>query len=358
MGKIAIVCFGNLVGAPYVKSYTHVLKKINRSFDVIAWDRRGMDETIDCDDFHCYRNPLDVNANKLVKLVKMMGYSRFVRKKLDENEYSHIIVLTSLLGVLLESYLVKKYDNRYIFDIRDHSYERFKFYYRKMQMVMSHSVMNVISSNGFKAFLPKEETILCHNCTIESLKQNLNIKKENDDGKIHIAYIGEVRYANAYKDFLLKIASEPRIEFTFYGFGEDEQELIGFCNEHNIKNISFYGEYRPEEKDTFSANTDIIFNVYGTDTHVRFLTSNRYYDALKYCKPILVSPGTTMEEVSAGICYAVDEKFQVQDFIRWYLTLDLDKVRIVCEEKLQSIVQECELFDSKLEDILVNEQEG
>ena len=340
--KVAVIAFANLRVTPYLNIYLDILKEQKANVDIIFWDRHSVDEeVIGCRNY-IYHRYLPDGTNKARKLAEMKMYTHYVKKILKCNKYDYVIVLTSLLGIMLRGYLIKHMRGRYIFDIRDHSYEHMSWYYGQMKKLMLNSSLNVVSSEGFNEFLPIKNSVLCHNCSFDSLSDyKLNIKKE---GRIIIAFVGSVRYASAYKKFILKIKNNPKINFEFYGSGEDEDELNKYCVENDILNVVFHGAYSPKEKASIIEKVDVLFNVYGTDIHVKYALSNKYYEALYYKTPIIVNRGTAMDNCTGILSYKYDESFTAEDFIAWYENINCEEFNRVCDEKLQKILEDKNKF--------------
>lgn len=347
--KALIVCFANLRGVPYIYPYINILKKNNIKTDIVYWNRHGIEEKIDCSNLYVYSHYQRDEDNKFIKLIRMYSYTRYVEKIIKKNSYEKIIILSSLPGVLMETYLVKNKKNQYIFDIRDHSYEQFKPYYNRMKKLMQNSALNVISSSGFRNFLPNEDTVICHNITSYTNMKNNHVEKKD---KIIISFIGQIRYANKYLNFMESIKNNERIVFRFYGFGEDEEYLKNYVALHKFNNIEFYGAYMPSEKSTIIQKSDILFNVYGSDLHVKYAISNKYYDALIYKKPLLVSKNTTMDDITQGIAFSVDDAvFDAIELIRWYDNIDFVKLEDICEKKLKNVQSDMIAFEKAVESV-------
>ena len=229
-------------------------------------------------------------------------------------------------------------------------HEHIKWYYFKVKKLMKNAALNVISSLGFKYFLPNANTILCHNCSTGlTMKDSVSLHKD----KIIISFIGQVRYAQKYMNFLESIKNNEKIVFRFYGFGEDLEYLQQYQKSKGISNIEFYGAYKPEEKKKIIEETDIIFNVYGNDLHVKYAVSNKYYDALVYQKPIIVSKGTTMEKITQGFSYCVtQDKFDCEDLIQWYENLNHENIKRLCASKLNKVKDDMDIFTKRVEKFL------
>lgn len=356
--KVLIVCFSNLRGAPYIYPYIDVFQKNGTSYDVVYWNRHDIQETLDCGQLFAYNHPMADSVDKKIKFFRMCQYASYVKKIAKKGKYDRILVLTSLPGVLMSHFLTTTYKGRYIFDIRDHSYEQHGFYRKKIKFLMENSVQNVISSEGFRNFLPEADAILCHNCPKELTAQAHSEGVRAADGKVHISFIGGVRYAKAYLHVLRGIANHPRIFFDFYGFGTDIPLLQEFCKENDIRNVAFHGAYTPAEKPEIIEKSDVVFNVYGTDLHVKYAVSNKYYDALIYKKPLMVSRGTTMKAISEGFSYSVDSDFNAEDFLAWYDQIDFTEMGRICDEKLKKVQQDMERFGARIGEVVTSDSKN
>ena len=345
--KICIIAFADLTGTPYLKTYTDIFDKENIKYDVIYWDRKGLNQKLLGGQAFGYEKKLEDNELKCKKAIYMIGYSLYVKSILRNNHYDYVIVLTSLLGILMSGYLVKRYFKKYIFDIRDYSYEHIYYYKRKMDILMKNSLLNVISSPDFKEFLPERKTILCHNC---NFKEPGLQKFSKRDYPLKIGYVGKIRYKDECQKFLLHIKNDKRIIFEFYGDGEDENNLKKFCAINNINNTVFYGKYEAGEKKFILKNIDIIYNGYGNKlNNVKYALSNKYYDALYYKKPIIVNQGTSMEKLSQGFSYVIDYEKNIPDTLcSWYEAISPEQFVKTCIKTISSIIKDNEKFEQEI----------
>ena len=171
--KVCIVSFANFNMVPYIHTYTKICNDCNVKYDIIYWDRYGLkEERADCEKLYRYPRMLEDIEPIRKKLFVMLGYANYVKKILRKEKYDKVIILTSLLGVFLESFLTRKYNKKYIFDIRDYSFEHITWYKKKMESLMTNSILNVISSPGFKNFLPQKESVTDHNCCFEKVSDD------------------------------------------------------------------------------------------------------------------------------------------------------------------------------------------
>ena len=337
--KICIVAFGNIMVTPYIKKYSEICRNNNLDFDVIYWDRLGIKEDIEgCSNIYSFNKSMPDDTPVCKKFVSMYRYARYIKKIIQKNKYDKLVIWTSLLGVFLESYITKKYKGKYIFDIRDYSYENIRWYYNKMDSLMKNSGLNILSSKGFMKFLPQNNYLVLHNCNYDSIG---DYKFDNKSDKINISFVGLVRFEDKCKEFLRCIKNNEQIEFHFWGTGEGEAGLKEYCTDNHYDNVFFHGKYMPQEKGNICKNCDMMFNAYGNRLGLRYALSNKYYDALYYKKPLLVSENTIMEELSDGVSFTVEynEKF-AHELLCKYKSINSDQFNEHCESYLQSAIDE------------------
>lgn len=351
--KICIVSFANIFGTPYMNKYIDICRENNLSFDVIYWDRRCMGESLEgCDNLYSYKRAMSDSSNLFTKLIYMYGYKRFVEKIIRKNSYDKVVVLTSLLGVLLENFLTKNYKGRYIFDIRDHSYEHIGWYYNKMGILLNNSALNILSSEGFKNFLPKTTYKVMHNCNYSDVGTQ-RFKKETP-AKINVAFIGTVRYKDECIKFIDNIKNNERIDFHFWGGGLDEVALKSYCSKGNIENVYFHGRYSPDQKDKICMSCDLIYNAYGDGLHLKYALSNKYYDALYFKKPLIVNKDTIMSDMSCGLSFSLDySKDITEEIIKWYASIDEEKFNETANKYLNSAIRETKDTEKIISDTLL-----
>lgn len=351
--KTCIVSFGNFMVVPYISTYIDILDKADEKYDIIYWNRSGIEEKgYNCEILYEYKKKLEETKNLFKKFAPIIGFARFAKKILSKNNYGRVVILSSLPGVLLERFLVKKVKGRYIFDIRDYSYENIAWYYKKMESLMKNSALNVISSPGFMNFLPKEKCSLIHNCAYPDCGKETFEKKE---GTLSIAFIGVVRFADECKQFLNKIKNDKRVVFEFFGEGVGEKVLKDYCSENGFENVNFHGRYMPEEKSDIIRGADFIFNAYGNKKiSLIYALSNKYYDALYFKKPLIVNENTTMAEFSEGISFNVHYNSQtfVDDLINWYNGINEEFINQASEKYLQKAIEENEEVSKKISIVL------
>ena len=256
---------------------------------------------------------------KIPTALAYYDYSRNVKSVIKNKQYNLLIVLTTNNGVYLATWLKKKYNNKYILDIRDYTHESIPIFFALEKIAVNHSLLNVISSRKFESFLPAGEYVVCHNM---NTKNSIDPPAIKCDNPITIGYIGKGAYLDKCAEICKKLCSDSRFRFYFYGLCEIPEELAKY---QHYNNIEFHGLFLPDEKESIIRNIDIIFNVYGNGTPLLdYALSNKLYDALSYGKPILTSPGTYMSKMAGPYAFDVDftrESF-LDDIYMWYINLN------------------------------------
>lgn len=345
--KVAIVVFSNLRYAPYIRNYAEVLDEHNIQYDIIYWNRKGEKENYNETKTFSYNIEMDDELPKIRKMLYMYRYARYVKNIIKKEKYDFIICCTTLLGVFLSRFLIKNYTSKFILDIRDYSYEHISFYKKILSNLLNKSALNIISSPSFREFLPKNDFVVCHNMTFESPGKYTLVKVKD---KLRIAFVGVIRYADECERILNAIMNNNKIDFYFYGDGEDENRLKKYCEMYSISNVTFQGKFLPKDKEKIYESIDVIYNCYGNQSNnVKYALSNKFYESFYYKKPILVNKDTSMAKFSEKIGFAVRSyETLVDDLFSWYMNLDEKEINEFSNKKMEQFIKENQEFSKKL----------
>ena len=177
--KVALILASNTCYAPHMFHYIKILKENNIDFDIIIWNKDNLIEN-EC---ISYDKKIDNTKSRFFKIKDYVSYSKFVIAVLKSSKYDKIIVFTIFLALILYPFLKKKYKNLFIFDIRDYS-PILKMFKNIINPVIKISYATVISSPGFKNWLPKNQNyLISHNYQFyEELLNDevLNCKREKN----------------------------------------------------------------------------------------------------------------------------------------------------------------------------------
>lgn len=350
--KVALIISGNVSSAPYVYYYTKILKHFNISFDIISWDRLNLGET----DTIAYCLKLDVFGNYYHKLVGYYRYCKFVQFQLQQKQYDKVIVFTIVLGILLYPFCLRKYDKKYIFDIRDYSIAA-KICGRKFRRMIERSAITVISSPGFKTWLPLGRNyVIGHNCRL-SEKSLVNDSKQVVDGIAHILTIGALRDYDANSWLLKELGNNERYTLEFVGAGVAEPMLRKFVSINQIQNVVFRGRYDKADEIQYFKKATLVNILTNNDLNSSTLMSNRFYLSIQMQIPVIVSKhtqqGACVEKYKLGI--VVDENLNLQNQLEVFLrTYDRQVFKQGCLDFLSLVQKEQELFADKVTEFLFN----
>lgn len=323
--KVLLISADNLYLTPYISLYTELLDKHNVEYNVLYWDKNHNEPP--------HNNSfIRFCAERGTAIKKAYGYFLFrkaIGKTLKAQKYELVVCLHSVSSFLICDILLSKYKSRYVFDVRDYSFEKFLVVRLLEKQLVKHSAINIISSEGYKAFLPKGEYEIAHNlpgesCTAYAQRVNRNISP------IRIGYIGLIRFMEQNKKIIDFFKNDSRFQLQF--IGTNAEQLAGYCEENNVTNVKLIGTFSPEQTLAYYEDADIIMNLYGNHTPLLdYALSNKLYYAAMLYKPILVCRDTYMEKVSAqfGFGYVLDlETEKERDQLYEYMTM-LDRKKLI-----------------------------
>lgn len=213
------------------------------------------------------------------------------------------------------------YKDKYYLDIRDYHYEWFYPYYVLEKSIIKNAWYTVVSSKGFKRFLPQNDYGYIHNIDPhmdEIVKVAGDIYRE--EAPIRIGFIGNVRYYNENVKLLEILKNDERFVVEYFGAGSEN--IQEYCKQNDIHNVKFRGRFQQSETAQLYKEVDIINNIYGNSSmETTAALSNKLYYALCLHKPIIVSDNTYMEKLCdqyrISITFKDDESFA--DYIyKWY----------------------------------------
>lgn len=354
--RVCILSVMNIKHISLISHYTSILKSREIEFDIIYIDKYGEDEAFEAKNKYVYRIDIDKDWNKIKKLGKYLGFRKFVKNIIKENNYDLLIVWRTETALLLSDIIYKLYKGKYIINIRDYCYEKNPVIKFTLKKVLSKSLLNTISSKGFESFLPKADYLMLHSYN-ESLLKDINprIRFRERNEPIRICFIGYVRFYDIDKKLISELGNDKRFIIQYFGQGSDI--LRNYCDERNINNVEFHGKFDVEDTNRFLDKADIINNLYGfNNIALDTAISTKYYYALHMNIPILVFKGTYMEEISleSGIGYSVDDKFESlgDNLYEWYHMQDFESFKKDCDDEIQMIKNLNTEFSVRLKRIL------
>ena len=147
--KIALICPSNMLYMPYVDNYEAILKANEINYTIVNWDRFSIEKESE----FIYRDKKIGHQRNYFDYYK---YYRFVLKILKNNRFDKVIVFGLQMAYFLNKYLIKNYKGNYIIDIRDYN-KIIKIF--NPAKIIKNSAVTVISSPGYKQWLPESKNI-------------------------------------------------------------------------------------------------------------------------------------------------------------------------------------------------------
>jgi hypothetical protein len=295
--KVCIVTYDEYINIPYILKYEHLLKQYNIEYDVILWDRRNVLAN-DSMPKNYYVFKSEIKKSKVSKIVPFYKWKRFTLNILKTINYDKIIVLTTLPAIIISGFLLNKYPNMFLLDIRDFTYENIKLYKKWVDKLISKSALTFISSEGFKSWLSDSNKVyLTHNISnIEKEEENTQLKLNKSN--LVIGFVGGIRYYTENCKIINNLKNKSNIQLLYVGKTHTGIELEKFCKKNVIGNVSFKPAYQNEDKPSIYKNIDFINSIYGSKSQVvKTALPNKLYDCILFKKPIIVSSGTFLAKV-------------------------------------------------------------
>lgn len=313
---IGIICFNSLRYAQFIYKYTKILDKENIEYEVVYWNREG-DSIAQDKNWISYEKRINTFQPFYKKIFSFISFTCFMYKTILNKKYDKLIILTTQTAIPLFPLLMSKYRNKYIYDYRDITYENIGIYKFMVNKLIDTSCFTAISSRGFidSKFLDSHngKYVISHNCRNLDL---LNLKRKPSN-KIRIVYWGQVRQVQFNKKICDLFGNDDRFQIIYHGAGFHD-ELKKYIEIKKYKNIHITGAYYLHEIESFAENTDYILNMYENDKQQKPAMTVKFYDALKYGLPMLVTKGSYMskivDEYNLGLSIDLDER-NVKDIL-------------------------------------------
>lgn len=355
-----IVYMGNLKYCPFLDKYLIVLCQLKQEFEIIYWNRDCLVEPLPHCTIHVFKRKSELSKSKLMKIFDFYSFSRFAVAKIIERGYDRLIILTTLTGIFLFNLLMSKYKGKYIFDIRDYSYEDIVLYKWLEDRLIKHSAFTCISSKGFLDFLPsKYQYVMAHNFLYSDLEVNRERKMRRNKaaGPIRIVFLGAIRYFEHFAGIIRRFENDSRFILVFHGNGEDYLKLRDFCNSQGFQNVQLTGEYNNTDKPNILAEADIINYHYKIDKSTKRATANKFYDGIIYKIPQLTNEGDLAGlrvcEGGVGISIGLEDTDMADKVYDYFRKLDYKTFDDNCNKILNNVLEEDRIYVERIKDFLM-----
>lgn len=330
---------------PYIVTYTDLLEEQGIEYDIACWNRKG-DNVQMPDNYIVYDNPTQDSYSFGRKLYENYRFYNFVRSRIYGKQYRCIFIFTIITGIFFQGYLKRNYSNRYVFDIRDYSpVMRLSLFVKRLKALLNNSYSNVISSDGFKEWLPKGiKYVTTHNVRLtDLLAYNNDYMPSNKQERISILNIGAIRDVSSNSYVIEQLGNKENVDIMFVGDGGAAPILKEFAKSHNIANVSFYGRYKKEDENDWVRKANLI-NSYLPHTMVGdYLMSNRFYLSVMLRRPLIVNEGCfqakMVEMYGLGVVvYPEDDMYA--KILNYWQNINWNEYNESCRQFIEIVVYE------------------
>lgn len=301
------------------------------------------------------RGVYNVNAKIDDQEIKILSYANsgkgYVSKLI--NSYKHIKKILNKQKNTSTLYYVFGYDNalvislfknkKYIYEIGDLVYTYFNnsilrnFLLLVDKIIIKRSFLSVLITEGMKDYL-YGKNITPSNVLIQRNKIDHSFKEIErkfhlleSDKRINFGFAGAIRYESTVFRVAKIIGLKfPQYSFYFFGDSTNNKNVINLANTY--ENIYFMGPFRnPQDLESIYNNIDVVVACYETNTvNEKIAEPNKLYEALFFCKPLLVSKNTYLESLVTkenNFGYSIDatNDKEVETFIQNISIADLNK---------------------------------
>lgn len=341
---VGLLYISDLVGCPFIERYIYALKKNNIDYKIIIWNREAKENKIvDNGNVIEFGFKQDTRMKKSAKILGFLKYAKFLRKTIKQYKFDKLIVLCTLTGILVGDLLTKKYKNKFIFDIRDASYEYISLFKKYEKKIIDASSFTTISSKGFLELLPESSKyVFCPNLREGDIQmivgKSFVFKKKQYGETLNFVYAGAIRQYENVLRIIDALANDPRFEVFYHGAGDEGfKDVVDYVNKKKFTNIHFTGKYANDQKIKLLSNADLLNNFYECLYDMKYANTNKYLDALLYHIP-LVSNSETHDgklSIEENIGISFEKTIDADKLYEAYFNIDEHNFNVACNNILK-----------------------
>lgn len=354
--KVGIIGFSEEKYMPYLIPYLKILGNLDIEHDLITWNRKESKKLEERDNIK--EISIKIGDNLCSKIIPFLKWKRQIKKIISLYNYDEIIILTTVPAVLLFPLLKKKYKKKFIFDIRDYTFEKYFWYRYIVNNIVNLSKITIISSVGFLNFIEKKNNIyIMHN--IPNIDQK-PVCLRSEEYPIRISYLGIVDYYDANKKLINALSNNPKYMLLYIGKFYEKKNVKKYCEYKKITNVTFGGEYDERDKMNLYDNCNFINAYYGVTDVSKYLLPNKLYDCLLYKIPLIVANGTFLSSLvrDNNLGIVIDEtddiSLKLSDEISKF---DYNKFDTSADKVLKDIIIEQKVTFNAIEQFLLKIKE-
>ena len=318
---VGIIFSNDTNTCPFLDKYIKVLNNIGQEYEVILWNREG-NNTVYPPNYLVCNVKSDVYVPIRKKIIGFLKFKQFLIKTIKDRDYDKLIFLTTFPAIFCYKLTKKQYKNKYIFDFRDLSYERYGFFRKRVKKIIKNSAFTCLSSPGFAEVLGLDNYVMAHNFRYKDLDQ-----------------------ANKC----------DRFEGNIVGSGNDTASFVQYIKD--IPNVFVKGTYNNEEKAKFIDEADMLLYYYPCDFNCDRALANKYYDCLIYKKPLIGNAdtysGQRLRQKGLGISLKLDCDNFANEVFDFYASIKIDDFKEAINTEIQAVLNDDVKYLKAIEDFLI-----
>lgn len=292
-----------------------------------------------CEVYGYNRGKYDVNnypSNINVRVLDSLKDGDYLRKaKRTWKDLSFIVSLNKGADVVFYAFgffqafvcAIKRV--QYIYEISDIFYayprlSRIKWFLKLIdRRLIKKSAFTVMTSGGFQEFfrIRSEKVLLIPNKVSQKLESIPRKLFSGNSNLLRFGFVGSIKYESIYR-FAETIGEYfPNSRFDFYGSAIDDikrriDEIVS-----KYQNVYYHGVYKnPDDLEGIYSSIDVVIACYDVNSeNERIAEPNKLYEALYFCKPIVVSDGIYLarrvKELGCGYTIDASSKENIRQLI-------------------------------------------
>ena len=199
--------------------------------------------------------------------------------------------------------IVKRKNEKFIFDIFDFLYDRPTSFFQKCVKKAQYKIINkadatIICTEERKQQIsgskPRNLTVI-HNTPSKYQITDVSVEFNCSD-KVRLVYVGILQDYRLLKEIVEAVSESDSIELHIGGFGKYESFIQSMSEKFN--NIYFYGLMSYSDTLALENKCDIMLAIYdpSIDNHF-YAAPNKFYESLMLGKPVIMVKNTGMSGV-------------------------------------------------------------
>lgn len=170
------------------------------------------------------------------------------------------------------------------------------------KIIIARSYKTIFTSEGFQHYLYKKkkvDNIIIQPNRVSPIFANVNRKVlcEKESGEIIFSYVGAFRYSDTVFRFA-RIIGEKYPQYKFYFWGDSNLTYMAKELAEKYPNVKYFGKFKsPDDLEKIYDSIDVVVACYDAKgINEQIAEPNKLYEAICFCKPIIVSEKTFLSE--------------------------------------------------------------